>query len=255
MQTVEKKGKISFSYMNGVLRSWHESGYKTIDIPWFHNDWRRSICEDVYLYLPLVGMVKLSADSITNASSIIVNYSATATDGCVSYELVCGGEIIGTYGGQCSSNYPIGINQQASAGEIAQSIMAGTDKMVSTAVNSTISPVSMAAVAGAVALEGVNAVYDTVNVANTTHMTCVGGIGGGSGAGLPLYVECYTVNHETIVTPGSMAATMGRPVMKPMSLSGLSGYCQCANAHVAAPAQASELDALDHYLNSGFYIE
>ena len=29
-KTVEKKGKISFSYMNGVLRSWHESGYKTI---------------------------------------------------------------------------------------------------------------------------------------------------------------------------------------------------------------------------------
>lgn len=30
-KTVEKKGKISFSYMNGVLRSWHENGYKTID--------------------------------------------------------------------------------------------------------------------------------------------------------------------------------------------------------------------------------
>lgn len=30
-KTVEKKGKISFSYMNGVLRSWFESGYKTID--------------------------------------------------------------------------------------------------------------------------------------------------------------------------------------------------------------------------------
>ncbi len=30
-KTVEKKGKISFSYMNGILRSWHESGYKTID--------------------------------------------------------------------------------------------------------------------------------------------------------------------------------------------------------------------------------
>ena len=30
-KTVEKKGKISFSYMNGVLRSWHESGYKTLE--------------------------------------------------------------------------------------------------------------------------------------------------------------------------------------------------------------------------------
>lgn len=30
-KTVEKKGKISFGYMNGVLRSWHESGYKSIE--------------------------------------------------------------------------------------------------------------------------------------------------------------------------------------------------------------------------------
>lgn len=30
-KTVEKKGKISFSYMNGVLRSWFESGFKTIE--------------------------------------------------------------------------------------------------------------------------------------------------------------------------------------------------------------------------------
>ena len=48
---------------------------------------------------------------------------------------------------------------------------------------------------------------------------------------------------------------MGLPTMKPISLSTLTGFCQCANAHVEAPAQASELDAIDRYLNSGFYIE
>lgn len=237
------------------IKSTPATGYKSLNIPWFHTDWRRSYCESVYLYLPLVGIIQLSADSITNATGIIVKYSATASDGCVCYEVVAGGQTIGTYGGQASSNYPIGINQQASAGEITQSIMAGADKMVSSAVNSTISPVSMAAVAGAVALEGVEAAYNTADVAMSTHMSCIGGIGGGAGVGLSLNVTCYTVNHETIITPSAMAATMGRPVMKPMSLSGLTGYCQCANGHVSAPAQASELDALDHYLNSGFYIE
>lgn len=234
------------------------TGYKSVSIPWFHNDWRRAYCEDVYIYLPLVGIVQLASDSITNASSIIVNYSATATDGCVCYELVSGGEIIGTYGGQASANYPIGINQQASAGQIAQSILQGAEKMVSCAIDSSISPVSMAAVTGGVALEGVAATYNTLDVANSTNLTCIGGIGGGAGAGLPLSFTCYVVNHETIVAPSAMAATMGRPYMKPRQLGGndpLSGYCQCANAHVEAPAQASELDALDSYLNSGFYIE
>ena len=30
-RTVEKKGKLSWGYMNGILRSWHESGYKTLE--------------------------------------------------------------------------------------------------------------------------------------------------------------------------------------------------------------------------------
>ena len=237
------------------IKSTPATGFKSLTIPWFHTDWRRAYCETIYLFLPLVGIIQIPSDSVTNANGITIDYSATATDGCVSYSVSVGGQIVGTYGGQCSSNYPIGINQQSSAGEIAQSVMAGVDKMVSTAVNSTISPVSMAAVTGAVALEGVNAAYNTADVAASTHMSCIGGLGRGSGAGLALYVACFVINHETIVTPSAMAATMGRPVMKPMSLSGLSGYCQCANAHVSAAAQARELDAIDYYLNSGFYIE
>lgn len=30
-RTVEKKGSISYGYMNGILRSWHESGFKTTE--------------------------------------------------------------------------------------------------------------------------------------------------------------------------------------------------------------------------------
>lgn len=30
-RAVEKKGKLNWGYMNGILRSWHESGHKTVD--------------------------------------------------------------------------------------------------------------------------------------------------------------------------------------------------------------------------------
>ena len=30
-RAVEKKGSIHFGYMNGILRSWHESGFKTTE--------------------------------------------------------------------------------------------------------------------------------------------------------------------------------------------------------------------------------
>ena len=54
----------------------------------------------------------------------------------------------------------------------------------------------------------------------------------------------------------AMQQTMGLPTMKTMALSTLTGYCQCANARVAATgAEAEELTEIDAYLNSGFYIE
>lgn len=231
------------------------TGSVSVSIPWQYSDWRRSVCEDVYLYLPLVGLVQLSGDSLTHASAITIEYSATGTDGVICYRVVAGGEIIGTYGGQCSANYPIGINQQASAGQLVQSVVQGGEKMVNAAINSSISPVSAAGAAAGIALEGVAAAYDTANVAATKNLSCIGGIGGGAGVGLSLDAECYVVTHAPAINPVDMKDTMGLPTMKPMSLATLTGFCQCANAHVEAAAHAEELDALDAYLNSGFYIE
>lgn len=231
------------------------TGSISVSIPWHFSDWRRGYCEDVYLYLPLVGMVGISSESLTHANSITVKYSATGTDGTVCYQIVSGNEIIGSYGGQCSANYPIGINQQASAGEVVTSLANGASKMVASAVRSSLSPISIGGAIGGIALEGVRGTYDTVNTANSTHVSCVGGIGGGAGVGLDLNVTCYTVAHDTIINPSDMQDTMGLPTMKPMALSSLTGFCQCANAHVDAPATAGELDAIDYYLNSGFFIE
>lgn len=231
------------------------TGSVTVSIPWHFSDWRRGYCEDVYLYLPLVGMVGIASESLTHASTITVKYSATGTDGTICYQVISGNEIIGSYGGQCSANYPIGINQQASAGEIVTTLASGASKTVSAAINSSISPLSVGAAAVGIGMEAVSTAYNTVDVANSTHLSCIGGIGGGAGVGLDLDITCYTVAHETIINPSDMKDTMGLPTMKPMALSTLTGFCQCANAHVAAPAAAHELDAIDSMINSGFFIE
>lgn len=227
----------------------------SVQIPWQFNDWRRAICEEVYLYLPLVGMVALSSDELINQTSISVEWSATATDGCVAYRILSGSQVIGTYGANCAVNYPIGISQQSSAGEIVQTAMSGIDRAISTAVHSSISPISAVASVAGSAFEGFMAGYDVENIRNTTHNSCIGGIGGGAGVGLSLDLKCFTVAHPTVIEPSQMAATMGLPTMKPMTLSSLSGYCQCANAHVSAAVDAPILNKIDAYLNSGFYIE
>lgn len=232
-------------------------GSISVGIPWHFSDWRRSYCEDVYLYLPLVGMVALASDNLVQQSSITVKYSATATDGCVCYQIVSGNQIIGSYGGQCSANYPIGISQQASAGAIAQTAFEGLHKTVNAGFSaaSQLHPVAIAGGVADTAMTGIEAAYNTIDVAMSRNNSCIGGVGGGAGAGLDLNVTCYTVAHDTVINPSDMQQTMGLPTMKPLQISQCSGFCQCVNAHVEASAMAAELDAIDAMLNSGFYIE
>jgi hypothetical protein len=233
------------------------TGSNTVTIPWHYSDWRRGVCEDVYMYLPLVGLVPISGDSITNASTITINWSVTYTDGVIDYKLEAGGEVIGTYSGQCASNYPLGLAQQASAGEVFQALIGGVEKMASTAITagSSLNPAAWAVGGVSLGMEAFNTSYDVANASNTTHVSCVGGVGGGAGIGLGRDCICYTVAHPTIVSPATMQATMGIPTMKPLTLSSCTGYCQCANAHVETDLPAPIIDAVDSFLNSGFFIE
>lgn len=224
-----------------------------INIPWQFSDWRRATCEEIYLYLPLVGMVSIPSDEIINESSITVEWSATATDGCIAYRIIAGNQVIGTYGANASANYPIGISQQASAGEIVQSVIGGVKSTVSAGIHGNGGVASRVAQTGAA---GIGAAYHIADTSMTRHNSCIGGIGGGAGCGLSLDLKCFSVAHPTTIAPASMKDCFGLPTMQPMALSTLTGYCECANAHVAAlGAESQELDEIDAYLNGGFYIE
>ena len=227
----------------------------SINIPWQYSDWRRSVCEDVYLYLPLVGLIALSSDSIINETSLTIEWSVTATDGNLAYCVKAGNQIVGTFGANAAINYPVGVSQQTSLGENITTALAGLEKLVTIGARSTVSPLSASTAAIGMRLEGTIAGYELVNSVYTRHNSCIGGIGGGAGIGLDLDATCFTVAHPTNISPSAMQATMGLPTMKPMALSTLTGFCQCANAHVETDLPAPITDAIDSFLNSGFYIE
>ena len=234
--------------------SW-TGGNVGLSIPWHYADWRRTYCEKVYLYLPFVGMVSLNSDDINGASGLTIKYAITPSDGQVCYEVSAGGQVIGTYGGNCAMQIPIGINQKASLGDIVTTLFAGAEKTVNMAINSSISPISAGAAAIGASMAGLEASYDLGNVMLSTTPSTVGGIGGGAGAGLDLQAKCITVAHPTVIEPAEMVATMGVPTMRPLQLSSCSGYCQCANAHVATDLDAPWNAKIDAYMNGGFYIE
>lgn len=249
-------GNYATGYAANRIRTNPSVNSVTVDIPWKYSDWRRSVCETVYVRLPYAGIIEIGADSVVSESQLKIQVSVSAVDGGMAYRVMTtGNKTIGYYAGSCSAPYAIGINQRTGAGEVIQTAINGITKTVAAATDVTLNPMSIVGAMGEAALEGVNAAYQTANAALSTHPTCIGNMGGAASAGLEQKIGVIVLSHESAVNPASMAATMGRPEMAPKALSGLTGYCQCANAHVAAAAQARELDAIDYYLNSGFFIE
>jgi len=231
------------------------STMQSISIPWHFSDWRRATCESVSVYLPFVGCIQLPANELTGVDALTVRSTVSAVDGSISYGIFADSTLVGSYGASLAVNYPIGINQQASAGQILQSIIQGAEKVASVGVQSTLSPLSMASTAATGVIAGISAGYDVVNVSKQTYPSVIGSFGGGTGIGLGNYIRVSTICHNPVIAPADMAATMGRPAMKPLSLANLTGYCQCANASIDIPGTDTEKNAINSFLNSGFFIE
>lgn len=249
-------GTYATNYAANRIRTNPSNITVTIDIPWKFSDWRRSVCETVYVRLPYAGLIEIGSDSLASESKIKVETSISALDGGMAYRVTTGGgKTIGYYSGSCSAPYAIGINQRTGAGEVIQTAITGISKTVAAATDVNLNPLSVVGAAAEATMEGINAAYQTANVALSTHPSCVGSMGGAASAGLNQKCSVIVLSHDTVIEPSAMAATMGRPTMAPMTLSSLTGYCQCANAHVVVAAQAREIDAIDYYLNSGFFIE
>jgi hypothetical protein len=220
----------------------------TVPIPWQFSDWRRVYCEDLYIYLLLVGIVSLNPEQLTGESSLTVTASYCYTDGAVAYEIKAGSQIIGTYGGNCAAQIPMGINQQTSIGQVARTAIEGYAKTTGSLFAGNVPTIHTAT-------QAVASMYQVADVAMKTNPSIIGGIGGGAGSRLDLDIVAISVAHDLVINPGDQAATMGLPTQKPLQLSNCSGYCQCINAHVSAPAHGDSLNAIDVFLNSGFYIE
>lgn len=209
----------------------------TVNIPWQTNDFRRrSPYTDVYLYLPYIGLIKLSSENLVGQASVTVRYAISLKNG----EMICtvssGGEILGQYPGSVACSAPIGISN-INLTKAAQSIIAG----ISSLASKNVAGVGMAALNFADAV--------------TPNYSCIGGLDGVAGILTNQNITCYTVFHDTIVPPNQNLQIIGSPSMCSKNLGSLTGFCQCLDAHVEADAMGNELEEIDSFLNSGFYIE
>lgn len=229
--TFETQQSLSKLATDTVVRS------TSVSIPWQVSDFRRrSPYTEIYLYIPYIGMVRLSSENLVGQSSISIAYAISVRDGSVICTVSSGSEVLGQYPGNVGCSIPIGFSNTNLA-KAGQAVIEGAVS----AANKNLGGVGMAAL--------------DFGDAITPNFTSIGGLDGIAGIASPQNIVCYTVFHDTIVAPNVDLQVIGSPTMHSKSLSGLTGFCQCLDAHVEADAMAEELAEIDAHLNNGFFIE
>lgn len=212
-----------------------------VSIPWqvSAGDFRRrSPFTDVYLYIPYIGMVKLSSENLENQTSVEVTYAIAIRNGDMVCTVFSGDrkQVIGQYPGKVGVEVPIGISN-INLQKAAQSVIAGASAMASDNL-------------GGVGLAALN-----FGDAVTPNFSCIGGLDGIASIATNQNITCYTVFHDTIAPPNTEIATIGAPTMKPKTLTGLTGFVQTKGASVDGAMTADERNKINKLLDSGIFIE
>lgn len=224
----------------GFPRICHDSA--TLTIPWQATDWRRNApYHEIYLYIPYIGLINLPASELIGVTTITVNAAIDTYSGVTSFVVnASNGSVLGQYSTNIAAPYAVGssnINLTASGAQIvasAASIAAGV-------ASGNVGAVSM----GALGIVNSIKPFDASVSSN----------GGAAGMGLGNTVKCFTVFHDTTVSPASVSAIKGTPYNGVLSLSGVSGYVQCMDASVSGSMTDTEREEINNLLNGGVYIE
>lgn len=212
-----------------------------VAIPWQFSDWRRNEPYTyVYLYLPFVGVIHIPSSQIIDQSVINVEIAFNQQSGEIAFRIYSGNVQIGAYGANTAVQIPFGAVQVTPAQKLA-SITGAAAGIAASLAGGNVLGAGAGAAAALAAVRPIGA--------------SVGGIGGGAGGALDLHLRCFTISHDTIVAPNSIAATLGTPTFAQQSLAGKSGFVQTQAASVSGSMTSEERQLINSMLDGGIYIE
>ena len=227
----------------------------SINIPWINSDWRRAAtyCE-LYIYVPLCGMIKLPVADLKDETSLDVRISINITSGDISAWILAhsSGKVVATASGNCAMNTAYGSTGLNTAkGIAALASGAGVVGTLLTAAAtgglSAAGELAMFAGLGSAALNTIGALGGSSEGS--------GGMGGGSSHGY-LYdkLRMWCVSKKLTDTQANFDPIIGKPCMKVAKPSNYSGYIQTSGFQLASNnIYASERDAINSLLDSGIY--
>lgn len=209
----------------------------TVSIPWQASDWRRlEPYHEVYLYIPALGLISLSASDLIGESSLTVKVSMDVLSGDAIFEVKSSTKTVYYANTNLGTNYALGSSQTSPA-NVASALLGA---------------------AGLVTGNPAAALGGALGIANSMKPTptCIGSNSGGAILGIDAdTVKCYTVFHDTTVSPSSVSAEKGTPYNGVLSLTSVTGYVQTEGASVAGSMTDTERTQINEMLDGGIYIE
>lgn len=219
----------------------------TVSIPHYYSDFRKGAPYTVgKMFLPGFGIVDFNPLDF-GGDTITVTFDADYTTGDVMcYFKDLSGKIISTYSYNVAVSCPVGkvsANAAGTAGGILSTLGS-----VATAI---ASEGGKAVSAGVAAISGA---ANTLATAVAPSVSVHGAKGGRAIINNGLDLICTTISKLT-TQPSDLGPAQGRMSMGRAALSSCSGYVRCSDASIEIAGMESEKDAVNNFLNSGFYYE
>lgn len=218
----------------------HDSA--TVSIPWQASDWRRNApYHEIYLYLPCIGLTVISPSDVIDEVAIHVDLTLDKISGDTILNVGTASKVLAQYTTNVAVNYPVGSSKVNPANAVTS--IGGAAAAIATG-----NPVIGAAIAG-------------LGIANAIQPQAmsIGSNGGGAFLGLTGFsgkkVYCFTVFHDTTVSPSSVSAEKGTPYNGVLSLSSVTGYVQTMGASVSGAMTDTEREKINQLMDGGIYIE
>lgn len=218
----------------------------SVDIPWQSSDWRRNApYHELYLYIPYIGLITLSTSDLIGETSLHVSVSIDVTSGDAIFSVYTGtNRYIGQYTANMAATFAIGSSNTPMTAQV--NTLVGSGIAGAAAIASGGTAAVLAAFTGG-----------TLSLANdiSGQPACIGSNMGGAILGVTSNVICYSVFHDTTVTPSSISAEKGTPYNGVLSLSGVAGYVQTSGASVSGAMTDTERQEINSLMDGGIYIE
>lgn len=209
------------------------------------NDWRLAKpYTSGKLYLPGYGMLDINPIEFRTTLTFLYAVDMLSGD-CTVYLYGNGNKLISTITFNIAVDVPIAQLATKGLSPIVSLIGSGATLAAAAATGGAAAFAGMAAGAAGLAKSTSDFFFQTPSYK--------GAQGGRSWTGMnvPGLLETYIDTQDL----NEFITTQGRPLMQEVTLSTLSGFCQCANASVDLNCMESDRDFINNCLNSGFFIE